>query len=81
LLDITGPLDILAGASALLPLSDGGLPAYQVEIVAHRIGPVATSSGIKIVAERPYADVTGDDVDTVMIAGGLGFEAVLADEG
>lgn len=79
LLDITGPLDVFAGASALLPLTENGLPAYTVEIVAHATGSLATSSGIKLLVERRYRDLACRDVDTLMIAGGPGFEEILKD--
>lgn len=65
LLDITGPLDVFAGAAALLPPTANGLPAYQVEIVAPLSGALATSSGIKLVAERHYLDVACREVDTI----------------
>ena len=79
LLDITGPLDVFAGASALLPLTENSLPAYTVEIVAHATGPLTTSSGIKLLAERRYTDLECREVDTLMIAGGPGFEEILKD--
>lgn len=79
LLDITGPLDIFAGANTLLPRTQSGLPAYEVELVAQKVGPVETSSGIKLVAERRYVDLECSDIDTVMIAGGLSFEKAVND--
>ena len=79
LLDITGPLDIFSGANTLLPRTQSGLPAYGVELVAHEIGPVETSSGIKLLAERRYVDLECRDIDTVMIAGGLSFEKAVND--
>jgi len=77
LLDITGPLDIFAGAARLLPQTENGEPAYKVEIVAESRGPIETSSGIKLMVEQSYQDLNVDNINTVMIAGGLGFEAAL----
>ena len=79
LLDITGPLDIFAGANTLLPRTQSGLPTYEVELVAREIGPVETSSGIKLLAERRYVDLECRDIDTVMVAGGLSFEKAVND--
>ncbi|HEY3645614.1 MAG TPA: GlxA family transcriptional regulator [Gammaproteobacteria bacterium] len=79
MLDITGPLEAFARSSRLL--HDRGisrLPAYDVELVGLRPGPFATSSGVRLVAERSYKDIA--DADTLLIAGGMGCFAVMEDE-
>ena len=52
-LDVTGPLEVFGRAARLLvernPRTD---LAYSVEIVAADAGPVETSSGMRLVAER-----------------------------
>jgi transcriptional regulator GlxA family with amidase domain len=71
-LDVTGPLEVFGRAARLLV--ERGLRrdlAYSVEIVGPTAGPLETSSGIKIVADRRFRDVRGS-VDTLLVAGGRG---------
>jgi transcriptional regulator GlxA family with amidase domain len=53
LLDVAGPLQMLAGANDEL-----GRSAYRIEIAAPEAGPFATSSGIRLVADLAFAQVT-----------------------
>jgi transcriptional regulator GlxA family with amidase domain len=53
------------------------MPAYETELVAARAGPVLMSNGLALVATRRYADV--DDADTLLVAGGIGWEAPASD--
>ena len=78
-LDITGPLEVFARTARWLV--DRGVcrqPAYTVELVAARPGPIATSSGLRLIAERSYRDI--DAADTLLIAGGIGCRQAMADE-
>src|SRR5205807_695038 len=62
ILDVTGPLEVFSRAARWM--QDHGLRrdlAYRVEVVAPRAGPFLTSSGIKLVAERAYREVTSAD--------------------
>src|SRR5215470_3683912 len=77
-LDITGPLEVFGRASRWI--RDHGVsrdPAYKVEIVAPRAGPFATSSGIRLIAERAYQQVRS--ADTLLIAGGMGGRSLEGD--
>ncbi|HZD91919.1 MAG TPA: helix-turn-helix domain-containing protein [Pseudolabrys sp.] len=68
LLDVTGPLQMFAGANDAL-----GRQAYRIEIAAPEAGPFATSSGVSLVADVAFAQVTSDylsRVGTLMVAGG-----------
>jgi transcriptional regulator GlxA family with amidase domain len=79
ILDITGPLEVF-GRSARW-LRDKGVTrklAYTVELVAAQAGPVATSSGISLVAERSYRQISR--ADTLLIAGGIGCHPVMEDQ-
>ncbi|MGK9235977.1 GlxA family transcriptional regulator [Inquilinus limosus] len=77
MLDVVGPLEVFAAASALR--RDGGLPpAYAVEILAARAGPVHADSGLAVVADRGL-DRPADDIDTLLVAGGAGIEDAVAD--
>ena len=78
-LDVTGPLEVFGRAARLLV--DRGLRrdlAYTVEIVAATAGPIETSSGIKVVADRAFRDVRRD-VDTLLVAGGRGARRAAQD--
>lgn len=79
ILDITGPLEVF-GRAARWMQDQGwtGDPAYRVEIVAPEAGPFATSSGMRLVAERAYRDV--EAADTLLITGGRGYATALGDE-
>jgi transcriptional regulator GlxA family with amidase domain len=53
LLDIAGPLQMFAGANDELSRQ-----AYRIEIAAPLAGPLVTSSGVRLVADLPYAQIT-----------------------
>jgi transcriptional regulator GlxA family with amidase domain len=75
-LDVVGPLEVFSRTARLL--EDEGRtrrPAYTVEIVAESAGPFVTSSGIELVARRSWRQVRR--VDTLLIAGGIGFSRLL----
>jgi transcriptional regulator GlxA family with amidase domain len=71
-LDVTGPLEVFGRAARWL-VEHGHRPdlAYTVELVAATPGPLHTSSGLRLVAERGFRDLRGD-VDTLLVAGGRG---------
>lgn len=71
ILDVTGPLEVFSRAARWM--QDKGLRrdlAYSVEVAALRAGAFATSSGVRLVAERSYRNVTR--ADTLLVAGGRG---------
>ncbi|MGB8902120.1 MAG: DJ-1/PfpI family protein [Methylocella sp.] len=79
ILDITGPFEVFAFANAIL--QQGGVitePAYQIEVLAEKPGPVTTSCGLKIIADRAYSEVT-DGIDTLLIAGATDVNSILCD--
>jgi transcriptional regulator GlxA family with amidase domain len=63
-LDVVGPMQILAAVNDEL---DG--PAYALTLLAEKAGPVATSSGLRLVADGPHTALPRT-VDTLMVAGG-----------
>jgi transcriptional regulator GlxA family with amidase domain len=74
MLDVCAPLDVFSFVNLWLQLSGKSAePVYTLSIVAHETGPVTTTSGIKIFADRNLEDMH-DDVDTLLIAGGIGAE-------
>ncbi len=66
-LDVAGPVEAFAAAGD-----------YDVEVVAPRAGAVPAHSGLTLLAERALSDVRGP-IDTLVIAGGEGTPAVMAD--
>ncbi|WP_405490165.1 GlxA family transcriptional regulator [Nocardia sp. NBC_00511] len=74
LTDLAGPADVFHGAALL-----SGSGAYRVEVAAVRAGPVRSSCGIEITATHGLDGWT-EPVDTLLVAGGLGFWAASHDE-
>jgi transcriptional regulator GlxA family with amidase domain len=74
-LDLMGPGEVFGTANRL-----SGRSEYRLVVAAVEAGPVATASGIGVVADTALADVRGP-VDTLMVVGGEGtYEAVGDDE-
>jgi transcriptional regulator GlxA family with amidase domain len=72
ILDVTGPLEVFARTARWL--SDQRRrrePAYTVELLAARCGPVVSSSGLELVVRRSFMTVRGG-IDTLLVAGGIG---------
>jgi transcriptional regulator GlxA family with amidase domain len=68
LLDVTGPLQMFAGANDELSGE-----AYRIQIAAPAAGPFATSSGIRLVADLSFRQVSRRRLDrthTLIVAGG-----------
>ena len=65
LLDVAGPLEAFATASALI---GGPVPGYTVEIASERRGMIRSASGLTIEAVSDFGAVRG--VDTLLVAGG-----------
>ena len=77
--DVIGPLEVFATASAMAARGSSRPPAYTTEVVAPVAGPVETQSGIAVVARRALGAVR-DGVDTLLVAGGLGTRTALDDQ-
>src|SRR5690242_821462 len=76
LLDITGPLQILAAVNDERP------GAYEIAIAAREKGELKTSSGIRLIADASYVKPPKNffsNIDTLMVAGGEGTEAATRD--
>lgn len=74
MLDVMGPLEVFSRASRWL--QERGLradDAYRVEVIGLERGPFTASSGLRLYADRGYAQVRGG-LDTLLIAGGRGTE-------
>ncbi|WP_371483036.1 GlxA family transcriptional regulator [Kitasatospora sp. NBC_00315] len=71
LLDVTGPAEVFSIASRLLGT---GTPGYRVEVAARAAGELATSGGIRLVADLALEEVRGR-VDTLLVAGAMDLSA------
>ena len=73
LLDVTGPLEVFAGANGAMSRA-GRAPPYELAVVAAEAGALATTSGVPLVATRlpgPRARAP----DTLLLSGGPGPRA------
>ncbi len=80
ILDVTGPLEILAAANELNPETP---PAYRIELAAGEAGMLRTTSGLSLIAERSFhtiSDAELEGVHTFMVAGGDGTWGALRDK-
>ena len=78
-LDITGPLEVFAFANYCL--KQQGLsadPVYPIKVIAEKAGPVTTMSGLQIVAQTKYSEIS-EGIDTLLIPGGDDLESLLND--
>jgi transcriptional regulator GlxA family with amidase domain len=70
-LDLTGPLEVFAGAQTLLHATRRGDRGYRVTILSRDGRPLRTSSGLTIVPDGNFAH-TPSELDTLIVAGGYG---------
>ncbi|HVP85248.1 MAG TPA: GlxA family transcriptional regulator [Rhizomicrobium sp.] len=80
LLDVTGPLQILAAVNDEHPK---GEPAYEIVIAAREKGELKTSSGIKLVADVSYIQPPKEffaNIDTMLVSGGDGTVEAVRDK-
>lgn len=75
ILDVVGPLQILAGAN---DEREAQSPAYSLTLLAEKKGSFPTSGGVSLVANGAYAALPSE-IDTLMVAGGSAVEAALND--
>jgi transcriptional regulator GlxA family with amidase domain len=78
-LDITGPLEVFAGAQTLIEAAGDALSGYDVLILSRDGAPLRTSSGLTIVPHGSFAD-TPSRLDTLIVAGGYGSREASADQ-
>jgi len=77
-LDVTGPLEVFAGAQMLLETQRRGERGYELCVLSSDGRPLRTSSGLTLV---PHADLRGAPapIDTLIVAGGQGRERAVED--
>ena len=77
MLDVTGPLEVFTVANDIVAASGQSRP-YALTLAAPVAGPVATTSGVQIVATAGVHDA-GLQADTVLLAGGRGARMAIDD--
>jgi len=76
LLDVAGPLQVFATANELA-CEAGQDPPYALHVVAQQPGPVTTSAGLTLIADKlPSAR---RKLDTLLVAGGTGVRDAATD--
>ena len=73
ILDVVGPLEVFGCADRLL-CSLGRGPAYRLQILAERAGPISTTSGLQLIATAALSR-RASKLDTLLVAGGDGVWA------
>ncbi|MFI9181558.1 GlxA family transcriptional regulator [Streptomyces goshikiensis] len=66
LLDVTGPAEVFALANR----ETGGTAGYRVQLAGRTGGAVATSAGVRLVADLSFAEV-GGVLDTLLVPGAV----------
>src|SRR5271154_398781 len=70
-LDVTGPLEVFAGAQRLIDASSRSERGYDVRVLSRDGQPLQTSSGLGLI---PHGKLSSQPapIDTVIVAGGSG---------
>jgi len=79
IIDLTGPMEVFAFANNALQRS--GICselAYPMQVLAAKPGPIKSSCGLQIIADKAYSDVQ-DGIDTLLIAGTPDVSCLLCD--
>jgi transcriptional regulator GlxA family with amidase domain len=77
-LDVTGPLEVFAGAQLLLEAASRQERGYRVSVLSRDGQPLRTSSGLTIVPDARLRDAP-DQIDTLIVAGGAGHRQAAED--
>jgi transcriptional regulator GlxA family with amidase domain len=77
-LDLVGPHEVFTAAAEIARRTGGDPEAYSASVAAVTAGPVRTTRGPAIVADRALASVRGA-IDTLIVVGGEGAEDAAQD--
>lgn len=77
-LDVTGPLEVFAGAQRLIDATSRGERGYRVCVLSRDGQPLATSSGLGLIPHAPLRSAPRP-IDTLIVAGGNGHVDAAAD--
>jgi transcriptional regulator GlxA family with amidase domain len=78
-LDVTGPLEVFAGANQYVQASGRGERGYEVRTFSGDGAPLETSSGLTLTPDGGLADAP-PEIDTLIIPGGLGSRKAATEE-
>jgi transcriptional regulator GlxA family with amidase domain len=76
LLDVTGPFQCFATANDLR--GEGNTPPYEPHVVSLAGGALRTSGGL-VLMTRALADLADEELDTLIVAGGIGTRRAIHD--
>jgi transcriptional regulator GlxA family with amidase domain len=77
-LDVTGPLEVFAGAQQLIELTGRSESGYEIRTVSADGAPLRCSSGLTLVPDLRLSDAPSE-LDTLIVAGGSGHRHAAAD--
>jgi transcriptional regulator GlxA family with amidase domain len=77
-LDVTGPLEVFAGAERLIAETGRAEPGYDIRVLSPDGGSVRTSSGLCITPDGSIRDAPSR-LDTLIVAGGAGHACAARD--
>ncbi|HXC45073.1 MAG TPA: GlxA family transcriptional regulator [Solirubrobacteraceae bacterium] len=77
-LDVTGPLEVFAGAHTLVEATGRADRGYELLVLSRDGAALRTSSGLELVPHGGFAD-TPAQLDTLVLAGGHGSRAASED--
>jgi len=77
-LDLVGPHEVFTAAAQVARRMGGEAGAYRVEVAAAEPGPLLTTRGLTVVADRSLASIRGP-IDTLIVVGGEGAGRAAAD--
>jgi transcriptional regulator GlxA family with amidase domain len=78
-LDVTGPLEVFAGAHRLIESRGRGERGYEIRTLSSDGAPLRTSSGLRITPDACLRDAPAA-LDTLIVPGGRGSRRAVADE-
>ena len=77
-LDVTGPLEVFAGAQSLVEATGRADRGYEVSVLSRDGAPLQTSSGLTIAPHAGFSR-TPTRLDTLIVAGGAGSREAARD--
>jgi transcriptional regulator GlxA family with amidase domain len=79
-LDVTGPLEVFAGATQLIEATGRAVRGYEVRILSRDGAPLETSSGLTILPHAGLGESPTSGIDTLLVAGGSGADRAADDD-
>jgi transcriptional regulator GlxA family with amidase domain len=77
-LDLVGPHEVFTAAAEVARRTGGEPNAYRVEVASVRPGPLTTTRGLVVVADRALGSIRGP-IDTLVVVGGESAYAASTD--